>query len=119
MGNPFPPGLKPVWSTIDQTSNGPVINNLAEEWARNPPRKQNYEGLVTTDEYLYVDFPPGGRAPRFKLRLLPKPDSQTDEQYAWYRRGIDEHTRALSVFMHVLQALCTWVGNHRTCREAV
>ena len=73
--------------------------------------------LVTSDEYLYEVFEPGEDWPRFKLRLQPRRERETDEQYEIYRRDIERQTRAYGVFHGFCQDLCTWLGNHETCNE--
>ena len=116
-GNRFPPGLKPMIVTIDQTSSGPVPNAFASDWAK-PPEPVDHSHLVTAEKFLYQEMPQGDPWPRFKIRLWPKQDDETDEQYASYRAAIEQHTYLHGVYLGLLRMLCEEVGNPRRCREA-
>ncbi len=71
------------------------------------------EGIVA--DYLYVQ--PDPKWPRLKLRLAPRGSRETDEQYAAYRRDIEQFTCTHAAFLGVCQMLCTLLGNHYTCAE--
>ncbi len=111
-GNPYPRGLKPV--IIEYAP--PGSNCMPQPLSEPEFPDEGSSGLVT-DEYLYEQ--PDPKWPRLKLQLAPRGKRQTDEQYAAYRRGIEEFTCTHSIFVGLCQELCTLLGNHRTCLEGV
>jgi hypothetical protein len=68
-----------------------------------------------TYEYLYVE--PDPQLPRLKLELASQRQDQTDEQYASYRRHIEEFTSIHAIYLGLCQLLCTHLGNHHACSE--
>lgn len=113
-GNPFPPGLKPVFVPI-RAMPGIALERM---WPRpldpNPPRP-DFSGLVTTETYLYEAFDPG--TPRFKLRLQPRRRGRSEAQYAAYRRSLERHFHARGVYLKAVQLLCGALGNFRSCGQ--
>ena len=106
LGNPYPGGLEPV--VIDDGT--PGNTDLEQAVA-----KASLPGGIVTDEYLYVE--PDPKWPRLKLRLAPRGKQETDEQYAAYRRDIEQFTCDHAIYLGLCQLLCTHLGNHLTCAE--
>jgi hypothetical protein len=110
-GNPFPARLTPVIVPVEDALPWPA----SEEDVPRP----DYSGLVTTDDYIYEELEPGEELLRFKLHLVPRRERETDEQYEAYRRGVERSTRIYGFYHGCCRQLCTWLGNHETCREGV
>ena len=66
-------------------------------------------------DYLYVE--PDPKWPRLRLRLAPRGQRETDEQYASYRRDIEQFTCDHALDRGLCQLLCTHLGNHLKCQE--
>ena len=118
-GNPFPARLTPVIVPVDAFPGVPIEKCWPRPLIEDELPRPDYSGLVTSDEYIYEVFEPGDEWPRFKLRLIPRREYETDEQYKSYRRGIERFTRIYGVYHGLCQMLCTWLGNHETCNEGV
>ncbi len=108
MGNPYPPYLEPV--VLDYGMPGKRCSmRLVEEEIIRPG------GIVS--DYLYVE--PDPKLPRLQLRLAPRGKHQTDEQYASYRRTIEEYNCAHAIYLGLCHLLCTLLGNHAACAEGL
>ena len=105
LGNPYPRGLKPMVLHDDPSGSTDLEQAIAEA---GPPG-----GIVA--DYLYVE--PDPRWPRLKLRLARRGKHETDEQYANYRRDIEQFTCSHSIYLGLCQVLCTLLGSHHTCAE--
>lgn len=110
MGNPYPPGLEPVvveygmpGVPMERCSTRPLVEEEIK-----PPG-----GIVA--DYRYVE--PDPQFPRLKLRLAPRREHETDDQYASYQEDIEQFTCNHAVYLGLCQELCTLLGNHRTCAE--
>lgn len=113
-GNPFPPGLKPVFVPLDPIPGIPPERMLPRPLDPNPARP-DFSHLVTTETYLYEQPDPG--TPRFKLRLEPRRKGQSEAQYAAYRRSLERHFHARGAYLKAVRLLCGALGNFRTCGQ--
>lgn len=114
QGNPYPPGLEPVYFDMTGFAGVPPERILPRPFD-GPPPPPDFSGLLTTRKYLYETFEPG--VPRFKLRLAPRRASETDAQYEAYRREVEYHYRVRGQYLAVCRAFCTHLGNHLHCAE--
>jgi hypothetical protein len=105
LGNPYPRGLEPA-----------VIDDINWEDLEQAVTKADTPAPGgDTYEYLYVE--PDPQLPRLKLKLASQRQDQTDEQYASYRRHIEEFTSTHAIYLGLCQLLCTHLGNHHACSE--
>ena len=110
MGNPYPPGLEPAvlqygipGVPMERCSMRPLVE------------KEFVPDRGGGSDYLYVE--PDPRWPRLRLLLAPRGERETDEQYASYRRGIEQFTCNHARYLGLCRLLCTHLGNHLKCRE--
>jgi hypothetical protein len=108
--NPYPAGLKPVIVEY-----GPPGTNCGIQPLDGAEKPRPCRDLVVTDQYLYEQ--PLEGMPRLRLGFARQGPRQTDEQYAAYRRDIEQFTCTHSIYLGLCQQLCTFLGNHRTCAE--
>lgn len=117
-GNPFPPGLKPVFVPLTPPAPGRTWDSV---WPRplpeNPP-PPDFSGCITTEDYLHDYIPPEEGWPRFKLRLAPRGPGETEAQYACYRRDVEAHYLTHGVCLGLMQMLASHLGNFHRCAEA-
>ncbi|MHA6684960.1 hypothetical protein [Mesorhizobium sp. A556] len=113
-GNPFPPGLKPVFVRLDPIPGIPPERMLPRPLDPNPP-KSDFSHLVTTETYLYAQ--PDAGTPRFKLRFQPRGRGVSEAQHAAYRRSLERHFRARGVYLKLMQLLCGALGNFQRCGQ--
>jgi hypothetical protein len=109
MGNPYPAGLKPCVIEYDMTGKNGGMQPLTEPEISRPSPD------VVVADYLYVQ--PDPKWPRLRLSFARQGPRETDEQYAAYRRGIEQFTCNHSIYLGLCQELCTLLGNHRKCVE--
>lgn len=113
-GNPFPPGLKPVFvplACIPGVSPGRMWPHPLDP----SPPKPDFSAMITTDTYLYE--PLDADTPRFKLRLEPRRKGESEAQYAAYRRALERQFRVHGVYLRLIWLLCGALGNFRSCRQ--
>jgi hypothetical protein len=113
-GNPFPPGLKPVFVSLDPIPGIPPERMMPGPLDPNPP-KPDFSHLVTTETYLYE--PLDADTPRFKLRYQPRGKGESEAQHAAYRRSLERHFHARGAYLKAMQLLCSALGNFRTCGQ--